>query len=79
MSIHPTEIKLHQASRLLEIAFEDGARFELPCEYLRVFSWSQARKTSTSLQLTRSAITQCGWSSMTAMIRVCIPGIFFTI
>ncbi len=38
MSIHPTEIKLHQTSRLLEVAFEDGARFELPCEYLRVFS-----------------------------------------
>ena len=38
MSIHPTEIKLHQASRVLEIAFEDGARFALPCEYLRVFS-----------------------------------------
>ena len=38
MSIHPTEIKLHQASRVLEVAFEDGARFELPCEYLRVFS-----------------------------------------
>ncbi|MFO1371722.1 MAG: DUF971 domain-containing protein [Candidatus Competibacteraceae bacterium] len=38
MSIHPTEIKLHQASRILEVAFEDGARFHLPCEYLRVFS-----------------------------------------
>jgi len=38
MSIHPTEIKLRQASRILEVAFEDGARFELPCEYLRVFS-----------------------------------------
>ena len=38
MSIRPTEIKLHQASRLLEVAFEDGTRFELPCEYLRVFS-----------------------------------------
>lgn len=34
----PTEIKLHQQSRLLEIAYEDGARFELPCEYLRVYS-----------------------------------------
>jgi len=34
----PTEIKLHQKSRVLEIAFEDGARFELPCEYLRVYS-----------------------------------------
>lgn len=38
MSIHPTEIKLHQTSRVLEVAFEDGARFQLPCEYLRVFS-----------------------------------------
>ena len=34
----PTEIKLHQKSRLLEIAFDDGKRYSLPCEYLRVFS-----------------------------------------
>jgi DUF971 family protein len=34
----PTEIKLHQQSRRLEVAFNDGSRFELPCEYLRVFS-----------------------------------------
>lgn len=34
----PTEIKLHQKSRLLEIAFSDGQRFELPCELLRVYS-----------------------------------------
>ncbi len=34
----PTEITLHKARRVLEIAFEDGARFELPCEYLRVYS-----------------------------------------
>ncbi|MEJ2107064.1 MAG: DUF971 domain-containing protein [Acidiferrobacteraceae bacterium] len=38
MSSKPTEIKLHRASRILEIAFEDGRRFELPCEYLRVYS-----------------------------------------
>lgn len=36
--ITPTEIKLHQKSRLLEIAFSDGFRFQYPCEYLRVFS-----------------------------------------
>ncbi len=35
---NPTEIKLHQRSRVLEVAFEDGERFELPCEYLRVHS-----------------------------------------
>lgn len=34
----PTEINLHAKSRLLSIVFSDGARFELPCEYLRVFS-----------------------------------------
>jgi len=38
MSQQPTEIKLHQQSRLLEIAFEDGAIFQLPYEYLRVYS-----------------------------------------
>jgi DUF971 family protein/molybdopterin converting factor small subunit len=36
----PTDIKLHQKSRILEISFDDGAHFELPCEYLRVFSTS---------------------------------------
>lgn len=34
----PTEIQVHRHSRLLEIAFDDGARFRLPCEYLRVYS-----------------------------------------
>jgi len=34
----PTEIDLHQVSRVLDIAFDDGRRFSLPCEYLRVFS-----------------------------------------
>ena len=34
----PTEIQLHQKSRMLSIAFSDGRRFEYPCEYLRVFS-----------------------------------------
>ncbi len=34
----PTEIKLHKQSKILEIAFNDGRRFNLPFEYLRVFS-----------------------------------------
>ena len=33
-----TELTLHQASHVLEIAFADGARFKLPCEYLRISS-----------------------------------------
>ena len=34
----PTEITLHQASRVLDVAFDDGRKFSLSCEYLRVFS-----------------------------------------
>jgi DUF971 family protein len=34
----PLEIKLRTRSRLLEVAFGDGSRFELPFEYLRVHS-----------------------------------------
>ncbi len=34
----PSEIKLRTRSRLLEVAFDDGARFLLPFEYLRVYS-----------------------------------------
>ncbi len=36
--VRPTDIKLHQKSRVLEIAFDDGSHFKLPCEYLRVYS-----------------------------------------
>ena len=34
----PTDIKLRTQSRLLEVRFDDGTHFELPFEYLRVFS-----------------------------------------
>jgi len=34
----PTNIVLHTQSRLLEVQFEDGAQFRLPCELLRVYS-----------------------------------------
>lgn len=34
----PTEIKLRSRSRVLEVTFEGGQRFELPFEYLRVHS-----------------------------------------
>jgi DUF971 family protein len=37
-AVFPTEIKLHQKSRVMEIAFSDGASFRLPYEFLRVYS-----------------------------------------
>src|SRR5580704_4660435 len=33
-----TEIKVRSKSRLLEVSFADGSRFQLPFEYLRVHS-----------------------------------------
>ena len=34
----PTDIKLRTRSRILDVRFDDGSHFELPFEYLRVFS-----------------------------------------
>lgn len=35
---NPTEIKLHQESRLLEIKFDNQTECSLSCEFLRVYS-----------------------------------------
>ncbi|MFT4190312.1 MAG: DUF971 domain-containing protein [Comamonas sp.] len=37
-SVRPTDIVVHQQSRVLDIAFDDGQRFSLPFELLRVYS-----------------------------------------
>jgi len=37
-TVRPTDIKLHQKSRILELTFTEGSHFELPVEYLRVYS-----------------------------------------
>jgi DUF971 family protein len=37
-SPQPSEIKLHQQSRVLEITYDDGQSFRLPFEFLRVHS-----------------------------------------
>ncbi len=38
MARHPTSLTLRTRSRVLAVAFSDGAQFELPFEYLRVYS-----------------------------------------
>lgn len=35
---HPIEIRLKREERVLEVDYDDGARFRLPAEYLRVES-----------------------------------------
>jgi DUF971 family protein len=34
----PSTIRMHRKSRVLQVDWEDGTSFNLPCEYLRVFS-----------------------------------------
>ncbi len=34
----PTALTVHQASRVLEVAFDDGASFRIPFELMRVYS-----------------------------------------
>ena len=36
--VQPTALTVHQASRVLEIAFDDGAHFRIPFELMRVYS-----------------------------------------
>jgi len=60
MSAHPvpTDIIYHQQQHALEIAFNDGARFHLPAELLRVYSpsaevrghWGQGAKLEVDKQ-----------------------------
>ena len=34
----PVNISLHQQSKVLEVEFDNGDVYQLPCEYLRVYS-----------------------------------------
>ena len=36
--MNPTALTVHQKSRVLDIAFDDGSAFSLPFEFLRVYS-----------------------------------------
>lgn len=52
----PVEINLHQKSRLLSLRFSDGASFELPCEYLRVFSTAAEVKSGKTLVIGKESV-----------------------
>ena len=38
LAVQPTSVTVHQASRVLEVGFDDGSSFRLPFELLRVYS-----------------------------------------
>lgn len=46
----PLVITLHKRSRILEIAFDTGETFHLPCAYLRAFSTSAEEKHSSDVK-----------------------------
>src|SRR5512132_1993199 len=60
-SPHPTGITLHQQSRVLEVAFDDGHTYRLPYEYLRVYSPSAEVRGhgpgQETLQIGKKAVT----------------------
>jgi DUF971 family protein len=45
--VRATELRLKRAEKILEVAFDDGASFRLPAEYLRVESPSAEVKGHT--------------------------------
>ena len=66
----PTRIKLHKASRTLELGYADGSTYQLPAEYLRVLSPSaEVRGHGKPPGATRSS-----WFSTTATTVACTPG-----
>ncbi|MFZ0255685.1 MAG: gamma-butyrobetaine hydroxylase-like domain-containing protein [Gammaproteobacteria bacterium] len=44
----PTQLNLHRQSKTLELSFDEGSHFILPCEYLRVFSPSAEVRVAES-------------------------------
>ena len=77
----PSEIKLHQKSRLLEIAYESGERFKLDFEYLRVYTPSaEARGHGPGQEtLQTGKRTPCASSSRTDTTAASTLGTFSTI
>jgi DUF971 family protein len=47
-SMTPVKITLHKLSRVLELEFENGETFNLPCTYLRAFSTSAEQRLENS-------------------------------
>jgi DUF971 family protein len=38
LAVQPTSVTVHQASKVLEIGFDDGSSFRIPFELMRVYS-----------------------------------------
>lgn len=64
-SASPVDIILHSVSKKLEISFDDGARFQLPAEYLRVYSPSaEVRGHGTGNETLQTGKKQVGINAL---------------
>lgn len=50
------DINLHQKSKILSIRFDDGQQFDLPCEYLRIYSPAAEVKLLQQLETGKEAV-----------------------
>lgn len=53
----PEEINFNPKTRVLELGYADGNRFQLPCEYLRVYSPSVEVSGMGELTVYKEAVT----------------------
>jgi DUF971 family protein len=58
ISAIPTAITLHKLSRMLEVEFDTGERFFLPCAYLRAYSPSAEMRHGALLEKTEIVKSQ---------------------
>jgi len=73
----PTDIKLHQQSRVMEIAFDNGRRFELSYEYLRVYSPSaEVRGHGTGQEVLQTGKKNVGIGEIEAVGRYAVRPTF---
>ena len=71
----PTELRVRQASRLLEVDFDDGVTFSLPAEYLRVMTPSavcERWRRMISLRGMEPSSRRCGFHPVSRPKTICI-------
>ena len=76
----PSNVVVHQQSKVLELSYEGGATYRLPVELLRVLSPSaevQGHGPGQETLQTGKATMHSSPAFLTDMILVCLPGIIY--
>ncbi|MDE2082557.1 MAG: DUF971 domain-containing protein [Burkholderiales bacterium] len=73
----PTALTLHQASRVLEIAFDDGVAFRIPFELLRIYSPSaEVQGHGPGQEVLQTGKREVGIVSMTQVGHYAVQPVF---